>query len=205
MTVSQEKKPRAHRTKGNALYFDAKPYLQNITGVDLTKIPGIDTNTALKLLGEIGPDMSPWKSPGNFTSWLGLSPENKVSGGRRLSSKTKDTANRAAQAFRMAAFTLHRSESALGGFLRRIKARLGAPKAITATARKLAVIVYSMLKDGTEYVEAGLEAYEQQYRDRLVKNLKKQAAKLGFSLSAVSPEDSPPLPQLAPLPGGRYA
>lgn len=156
--------------------------MQDLTGVDLTKIPGIDGNSALKIIGEIGPDMSPWKSAAHFSSWMGLSPENKISGGKRLSSKTKPTANRVAQTLRMAASTLHRSDSALGGFLRRMKSRLGAPSAITATARKLAVLIYTMLENGTEYVEAGLNAYERQYKDRLLKNLEKQAAKFGVSL-----------------------
>jgi transposase len=177
-------KSRASRksSKGNALHFDVKAYLQSITGVDLTRIPGIDGNSALKIIGEIGTDMSPWKSAAHFTSWMGLSPENKISGGKKLSSKTKPTANRVAQTLRMAASTLYRNDSAMGGFLRRMKARLSAPQGITATARKLGVLIYTMLKNGTEYIEAGLEAYERQYEERLLKNLKKKAAKLGLSL-----------------------
>lgn len=179
--MSQE--PRSHRTrKGNALYFDVRTYLKNLTGCDLTKIPGIDGNTALKLIGEIGLDMKQWKSEKHFASWLGLSPENKISGGKRLSSRTKPTAGRAAQALRMAASTLHHSQCALGAFLRRLKFRIGAPKAITATAHKLALIIYSMLKNGTEHVEAGLEYYEKQYNERLINGMRKRAAQLGFSL-----------------------
>ena len=192
---SPKKTPKSYK---NALHFDVKAYLQSITGVDLTKIPGIDGISALKIIGEIGTDMNPWKSAAHFTSWLGLSPENKISGGKRLSSKTKPTANRVAQVLRMAANTLYRNDSALGGFLRRMKARLGAPQGITATARKLAVLVYTMLKNGTEYVEAGLGAYERQYEDRLLKNLKKQAAKLGLSL-VPSLQNQPPDPQAATL------
>ncbi len=191
----QEKKPRSCRSRhGNALYFDVTAYLKNITGVDLTKIPGVDGYTSLKLIGEIGLDMSQWKTEKQFTSWLGLSPENKISGGKRLSSKTKPTANRATQTLRMAASTLHRSDSALGGFLRRLKSRLGPAKAITATARKLAIIVYSMLKNGSEYVEAGLEAYERKYQEYIVKKIKKQAAKLGFSLVLSSENPHQPAP-----------
>lgn len=194
---SPEKSQKPPKTsKGNALHFDVKAYLQSITGVDLTKIPGIDGNSAMKIIGEIGTDMSPWKSAAHFTSWMGLSPENKISGGKRLSSKTKPTANRVAQTLRMAANSLYRNDSALGGFLRRMKSRLGAPQAITATARKLAVLVYTMLKNGTEYVEAGLGAYERQYEERLLKNLKKQAAKLGLSL-VPSLQNQPPGPQAA--------
>lgn len=192
---SPKKTPKFHK---NALHFDIKAYLQSITGVDLTKIPGIDGSSALKIIGEIGTDMSPWKSAAHFTSWMGLSPENKISGGKRLSSKTKPTANRVAQVLRMAANTLYRNDSAMGGFLRRMKSRLGAPQGITATARKLAVLIYTMLKNGTEYVEAGLGAYERQYEDRLLKNLKKQAAKLGLSL-VLSLQNQPPDPQDAVL------
>ena len=201
---SQEKKPRSYKSKkGNTLYFDVNTYLKSITGVDLTKIPGIDGNTALKLIGEIGLDMSCWKSAQHFSSWLGLSPENKVSGGKRLSSKTKPTANRASQTLRIAAGTLHRSQCALGGFLRRLKFRLGAPKAITATAHKLAVIIYSMLKNGTEYVEAGLKAYEQNYRERLIINLKKKATQLGFSLVPSSENLDPSLSNQVKIKGDK--
>lgn len=102
--------------------------LTRMSGADLTSIDGIDTNTALKVLAEIGTDMSRWKSSKHFASWLGLSPGTKISGGKVLSSATKPVANKAAAALRMAAFTLFNSKSALG-----------APKAITATAHKLAV------------------------------------------------------------------
>jgi transposase len=108
--------------------------LVRMSGVDLTSIDGIDTTTALKIVAEIGTDMSRWKSSKHFASWLGLSPGTKVSGGKVLSSATKPVANKAAQALRMAAFTLFNSKSALGAYLRRQRARLGAPKAITATS-----------------------------------------------------------------------
>ena len=157
-------------------------YLQEITRVDLTKIPGIEANLAVKILSEIGTDMNKWKSEKQFTSWLGLSPENKVSGGKQLSSKTKTSANRAAEGFRLAAFSLHRSQTALGGFLRRIKIKHGAPKAITATARKIAIIFYSMLTKGTEYVEMGLHYYEEKYKARLLKGLQKRAHELGMMI-----------------------
>lgn len=186
--TSQEKKPRSYKKEGNALYFDVSAYLKCLTGVDLTKIPGIGGNTALMLLGEIGLDMSQWKTVRHFTSWLGLSPENKISGGKRLSSKTKPMSSRAAQILRIAASTLYRSDSALGGFLKRLKSRIGAPKAITATARKLAILIYSMLKNGTEYVEVGLDYYERQYKERLIHGIKKRAAQLGYTLAPL-PED----------------
>ena len=117
-----------------------------MTGVDLTRIDGVDGFTALKVISEIGADMTKWPTAKHFASWLGLSPNNRITGGRVMSSKTKASSNRAAKA--LAANALHRSDSALGAFLRRKKAHLGAPKAITATAHKLARIIYSMLRYG---------------------------------------------------------
>ncbi|EKD73662.1 MAG: transposase [uncultured bacterium] len=175
------------RTKDkNAPLFNLKAYLIGITGVDLTAIPGIEAYSALKIIAEIGLDMNQWKSSKQFASWLGLCPGSKISGGKRLSGKSKRTANYAASALRIAASTLHRSDSALGAFLRRLKSRLGAPKAITATAHKLAVIIYNMLKNGVEYIETGQDYYEKQYRERIVKNLTIRAKELGFMLTAIS-------------------
>ena len=124
-----------------------------MTGVDLTRIDGVDAYTALKVISEIGTDMTKWPSAKHFASWLGLSPNNRITGGKVISSKAKPSANRAAAALRLAANALHRSDSALGAFLRRKKAHLGAPKAITATAHKLARLIYTMLRYGQEYVE----------------------------------------------------
>jgi len=162
--------------------FDVRGELYRMSGVDLTAIDGISDITALKVLSETGTDMSRWKSEKHFSSWLGLSPGNKVSGGKILSSKTKPTTNRAAAALRMAAFTLSNSKSALGAYYRRMRSRHGAPKAITATAHKLARLIYSMLKHGTEYVDQGQDYYEQQYQERVMKNLKRRAAEMGFAL-----------------------
>ena len=159
--------------------------LQCMSGVDLTSIDGIDTNSALKILSEIGTDMSRWKTSRHFASWLGLSPGTKVSGGKVLSGMTKPVANKAAAAFRMAAFTLFNSKSALGAYLRRQRARLGSPKAITATAHKLARLVYAMLSQGTSYVDAGQKYYEERYRSRVVQNLKRKAHEMGFELVSV--------------------
>ena len=159
--------------------------LVRMSGVDLTRIDGIDTNSALKLIAEIGIDMSPWKSEKQFASWLGLCPGTKVSGGKVLNSKSKQVANRAAMTLRMSASALHHSKSALGAYMRRQRARLGAPKAITATAHKLARLVYSMLKYGTAYVDAGQDSYEERYRSRVVQNLKRKAKNLGFELIAL--------------------
>ena len=176
-------KPKSSKKKQkNGANINVRASLIRMSGVDLTKIPGIDQTTALTLLSEIGLDLSNFRSAKAFASWLGLSPENKISGGKLLSSKTKRTGSNAARCLRIAAFTLHKSKSSLGAFLRRLKARIGAPKAITALAHKLALIVYSMLKNGQEYVEQGQEYYENLYQDRVIKNLKKRAESLGFTI-----------------------
>jgi transposase len=156
--------------------------LLRMSGVDLASIDGIETTTALKIIAEIGIDMSRWKSDKHFASWLGLCPGAKISGGKVLSSATKRIANRAAVAFRMAAFSLIKSKSALGAYIRRLRARLGASKAITATAHKLARLVYSMLKNRTSYADLGQDHYEERYRSRVVQNLKRKAQQLGFEL-----------------------
>ena len=173
---------RSYRRKDKALPFDARKNLYSITGVDITKIDGVKETTALKIISEIGTDMSVWPTVKNFASWLCLSPGNKISGGKILSSKTKTSANRAAMAFRMAAFSLTKSKSALGAFYRRKRSQLGAPKAITATAHKIARLVYSMLKHGTEYVDQGQDYYEKKYHERIIKNLRKRAKDLGFEM-----------------------
>ena len=170
------------RGQGNAPRFDIRTHLFRMTGVDLTRIDGIDGFTALKLVSEIGTDMTKWPSAKHFASWLGLSPGNRITGGRVISSKTKPSANRAAAALRLAANALHRSGSALGAFLRRKKAQMGAPKAITATAHKLARLIYSMLRYGQKYVDAGAEYYESQYQQRALRAAKRRAAQLGYQL-----------------------
>ena len=173
---------KARQRTGNPFHFDAQAQLFRMTGVDLTRIDGIDAVTALTVVGEIGTDMSRWKTVKHFTSWLGLCPGTKVSGGKVQSSKTKPTANRAAAALRLAAATLFRSHSALGAYLRRMTAKLGKPAAITATAHKLARLIYSMLRHGTAYVDAGQDYYEREYQDRVVRNLTRRAKELGFVL-----------------------
>ena len=148
----------------------------------MTQIEGIDETTSLVILSEIGLDMSRWPTVKHFTSWLGLCPHQQVSGGKVLSRRTKACANWAATALRLAAAALHHSQSAVGAFFRRMKARLGAPKAITATAHKLARLIYTMLKHGTAYVRRGMDDYEQQYRDRVVKQMTRRAKALGYAL-----------------------
>jgi transposase len=167
--------------------------LVRISGVDLTRIDGIDTNITLKIISEIGTDMSRWKTAKHFASWLGLCPGTKISGGKPLSTKSKRVINRAATALRLAAQSLLRSKSALGAYLRRQRARLGAPKAITATAHKLARLVYSMLKHGSAYVDVGQKHYEERYRSRVIQNLKRKAQDLGYELVDVAGKQPKPL------------
>lgn len=164
--------------------FEAESILQRILGVNLMDIPGLDANGVMKILAEIGLDMSKWPNVKSFASWLGLCPGNKVSGGKILSGRTKPSANRAAQALRLAANVLYRSKTALGAYFRRMRARLGAPKAITAAAHKLARILYTMLKERKSFLEAGQEAYEQAYKERQLRSLKKRAHELGYDLVA---------------------
>lgn len=173
-------KRRVRRRKDNEVTFDARQRLHHVAGVDLTAIEGIEESTALGVLSEIGTDMSRWPSEKHFGSWLGLAPNPKKSGGRGKSSATRPGVNRAAQALRLAAKNLQRSQSALGAFFRRIAARRGLAKAITATAYKLARIIYAMLTHGMAYVAHGLEAYETAYRERVVRQMKRKAAALGL-------------------------
>lgn len=181
------------RKTGNEFHFDARSPLHRMTGVDLTRIEGIDSHTALRVVAEIGLDMTRWPTVKHFTSWLGLCPGSKISGGKQLSSRTRPSSNRAAYYLRLAASSLYNSQTAIGAFLRRMKARLGAPKAITATAHKLARLVYSMLRFGTEYVDRGVRYYEQMYRSRVIRNLTRRAADLGYQLVPI-PQDAEPEP-----------
>jgi transposase len=161
---------------------DIREKLFKLTGVDLFAIPGLGADTLLTITGEVGVDMTPWKTSKNFTSWLGLCPGTKISGGKILSRRTKRNANRASQAFRMAAASQARSQTALGAFYRRIASRSSRIQALTATAHKIARIYYSMLTKGTTYVETGQQAYEQMYKERRINALKKQALSLGYQL-----------------------
>ncbi len=183
----QLKKPAKKKKRNkNDPVFDAQTLLYKMCGVDLTHIEGINVLTALVIISEIGLDMSLWPTEKHFASWLGLSPGSKISGGKILSSKTKPSANRVATALRLSANSLYRNSSALGAFFRRKKAQLGAPKAITATAHKLAKLIYNMLKYGKEYIDQGQDYYEQRYKERVVKNLQRRAKELGFQLTELT-------------------
>jgi transposase len=175
-------KRRRLKRQGNEPHFDARQRLYEMAGVDLTAIEGIEAGTALVILSEVGTDMSRWASEKKFGAWLGLAPNPKKSGGRLKSARTRPGSSRAAQALRLAARSLIRSQSALGSFLRRIAARRGMPKAITATAYKLARIVYGMLKHGAAYAAKGAEEYEKAYRERAVRGLRRKAAELGLEV-----------------------
>jgi len=161
---------------------DVRDLLFKKTGVDLFAIPGLAADTLLTLASEVGFDMTPWKTEKHFSSWLGLCPGTRRSGGKVLDAKTKRNPNRAAQAFRMAASSLYRSQTALGAFHRRIKARSSGQQAVTATAHKIARIYYAMLTKGTSYIELGQQAYEQRYKQRRIDHLNRQAKSLGFQL-----------------------
>jgi hypothetical protein len=175
-TARTTKKPHANEPR-----FEIRTPLHQLTGVDLTQIDALGPYSALRLLAEIGTDMSRWPTEKHFTSWLTLAPHNKISGGRLLSSKTQPSANRAAAIFR-AAMTLGRTETALGAFYRRLAYRVGKAKAITATARKLAILVYRTLKEGLLYQDPGAAAYDAQHRTRVLRRLRQRAATLGYSL-----------------------
>lgn len=166
----------------NAPKLDLQKLLYNVVGVDFTAIPGLSVLTAQTILSELGLDMSKWDTEKHFVSWLGFSPTNKITGGKVFDTRTSKVKNKASTAFRLAALNLGRVNTALAGFYRRIKNRAGAPKAITATARKLACIFYRLLKYGQDYVEQGIEAYEKKYQEKMVLNLQKQAARLGFEV-----------------------
>lgn len=187
--------PARYRMRGG---IDVRERLFKLAGVDLFAIPGLGADTLLTLMGEVGFDMSPWKTVKHFTSWLGLCPGTKISGGKVLSRRTKRNASRGAQAFRMAASTLTRTATALGAFYRRVAARSSRIQAVTATAHKIARIYYTMLTKGTAYVEVGQQAYEEMYKDRRIAALTRQARSLGFQLTP----SQPPVP--SGLSGGSF-
>jgi len=166
----------------NALTLDFSEQMRRICGVDLMKVCGLNLLSVLMIVAEIGVDMSRWRSAKAFSSWLGLWPGTKISGGKTLSRRTRHVVNRAATALRLAAWNLIRSQSALGAKFRRLRTRLGAPKAITAMAHHLARLVYRMLKFGTAYVDQGSQHYEAKYRLHKIKWLQKQAAALNLQL-----------------------
>jgi transposase len=178
--LGPDPKPNSHAK--NAPAFDVRGCLYRLLGVDLTAVNGLDESTAQTLLSEIGTDMSRWASEKHFASWLGLAPHNDISGGKVLRSKPLKVRTRAAQALRLAAQALGRTNTALGVYYRRLRARKGPQQAITATAHKLARIIYHLLKHREPYQPISRTAYEQQLRHRELLLLRRKATQLGFSL-----------------------
>jgi transposase len=173
---------KSKRGGKNAPNFDVRDALREWAGVDLTQIGGIDVCTALKVLVELGTDLSKFKTAKHFCSWLGLCPGTRISGGKRLSGASKRIPNRVARALKLAAQGLHRSQCGLGAYYRRMAARLGKGKAITATAHKLARLVYAILTEGSEYVEQSQNEYDAKFQVRTLKYLQQKAQTLGFDL-----------------------
>jgi len=183
--VGRLSKPRIKTKQINTPTFDVRTALYGVLGVDLTEIHGLGPSLALKLVGECGTDLKAWPSAKHVTSWLCLAPGNKISGGKVLSSRTRRSSSRAAALLRLAATTVGRSDTALGAFYRRLSSRAGKSKAVTATARKIAVLFYNTLRHGMSYRDPGADHYEHQYRNRVLANLQRRAKSLGFVLQAI--------------------
>ena len=184
-------KPRVRGRKPHDPGFDVRTALYLATGVDLTAIEGIDEIHALTLVSELGSDFTKWPTVKHFSSWLGLCPNFQKTGGKVKSSRTRRGKGRAAHALRLAAWSLMRSKGALGAYLRRQRGRLGAPKAITATAHKRARIVYRLMRYGEAYVKQTEEAYAQEVRERLERQLRRRAKEMGFELKEIDPAAPP--------------
>jgi transposase len=181
--------PARERTRpSNAPTFDVRAVLYALLGVDLTQIHGLGPYLALKLVAECGTSLSAWPSAKPFTSWLCLAPSNKISGGKVLSARTRRSGSRAASLLRLAARTVGRTQTALGAFYRRLSARIGKAKAITATARKIAVLFYNTLRYGLNDTDPGASYYEERDRQRVLANLKRRAKALGYALQEIPPE-----------------
>jgi transposase len=185
--AKEEPQKKKGRQNKNNPQFHLADELQRITGVDLTRIDGIDVMVAQTLVSEVGLDMSRWKTEAHFASWLGLCPDNRTSGDKVLSRGTRHVVNRAATSLRIAATTLLRSQTYLGAQYRRLRRKLGAPKAITAMAHRLARLVYRMLKYGQQYADKGAEYYEQRNRQQQIEFIRKRAAQLGLQVTAAHP------------------
>jgi transposase len=184
---TDQKPPKRRRKKHgkssrNEPRFDLESELKRMTSVDLTRIDGVKANTVQTVITEAGLDMSRWQTERHFVSWIGLSPRNDLSGGKVLNRKTRKVVSRLATALRIAATTLRESDSYLGAQFRRFRTRLGAPKAITAMASKLARLIYRMLRYGQEYVDRGTAHYEERHRQQQIHFLARKAAEQGFAL-----------------------
>jgi transposase len=173
---------RIEHVRKNVLTFDARELFYELLGQDLTQIDGISTGTIATFIAEVGTSVDAFKTAKNFTSWLRLSPGSNTSGGKNKSGKNRSTTNRLATALRVSAQTLERSKSAMGSFYRRLKARIGPEKTITAAAHKLARMIYFTLKEQRPYVDPGPDYYLQKNQDRIIKQMEKRAKQLGYQL-----------------------
>ena len=162
--------------------FEIREPLYQLVGVDLTAIPGLGELTALQLIGEIGVDMARWPDADHFASWTTLAPSCRITGGKSRSSRRPATAHRVAEILRMAAMNAGRTQTALGGFYRRLSVRAGKAKAVVATAAKIARLVYLMIRNAMPYKDSGCAAYEERYRERVIRNLERRAKALGLRL-----------------------
>ena len=190
------KKTRVRGRKPHDPKFDVRTALYTLVGIDLTAIEGIDEIHALTLVSELGTDFTKWPTVKHFASWLGLCPNWKKTGGKVKSSATRKGKNRAATALRLAAWSLMRSKSYLGAYLRRQRSRLGAPKAITATAHKLARILYNLMRYGVEYMQKTEAEYADQERARQEKSFHRRAKELGYEVHR-PPANDEPIPAMA--------
>lgn len=170
------------KSNKNNLNFEGKEILEELTGTDLSEIFGITQTNAIELISEVGLDMNKWPTVKHFTSWLNLAPNNKISGGKVLSSRITKKKNHAGQIFKMAAFAIQRSKNWLAMFYHRIKASKGTPKAIVATARKIAAIFYKLIKERIKFNPIPIEKYMDGFKENQIKRLKRQAKNLGLQI-----------------------
>ena len=177
------KPKRNPKPRRNEPRFDLRTYQYRIFGVDLTAVPGVSSLTVQVLLTEVGPDLSKFANAAAFASWLGLCPDNRISGGQILSARTRKVTNRLTLALRMAALALHRSQSFLGQYFRRLKSRLGTPAAITAAAHKLARILFHLITTRQAFDESVFAQIEERARQRQFLRLQKNAASFGYQLT----------------------
>jgi len=174
------------KNRRNSPGFNCRYEAYRISGADLTQIDGISESSALTILSEIGTDLTPWKTEKHFASWLTLCPNNRISGGKILQRRTRKSSNRVHDVLCVCAQTLLNSRSALGAYARRMRSRLGPQKAIVATAHKLALLIYRLIRFGKDYVDIGQDAYEHQYQQRTLKSLARKAKEFGFQLVALT-------------------
>ena len=182
----RKKRQRQRKKKSGHPDFDMRTEAYKLFGVDLTQIPGLMT-LVFMLFSEVGRDMSRWPTAAHFVSWLGLCPDNDISGGKVLWRGARRTKNRAGTLFRMAAHSLYRDQSPIGNYLRRMKAKLGPAAATTATAHKIAIIFYTMVKQQVEYDASLWEQRDAMREKRIEARLHKQAAQRGFKLVPLEP------------------